>query len=202
MLHPSLHNLREAFRTYAREQAPDIMSFCGEALFADHDEAECVPAQLPVCERLEAVRSMITGATENLFEAVVAAAPHVYWQQSYTLEDDGFDENYLANYGWFNLIAPSGPFVSNDMRLAVGFWGQGLTYPNHWHEPEEIYLTVAGSALYISEGREPVRGGPGTTICHYSNQPHSADFDEKPLVAAAFWRGNGLEAKSALWTSS
>ena len=84
------------------------------------------------------------------------------------------------------------------MRLSIGYWGQELHYPHHWHKPEEIYLTLGGSVIYISEGRASVEGGPGTTICHYSYQPHAADFSKAPLLVAAFWRGKGLEAKSQL----
>ncbi|MEM7214532.1 MAG: dimethylsulfonioproprionate lyase family protein [Pseudomonadota bacterium] len=202
MLDPNLFRLRETFRNYASGQAPDINAFCGEALFADHPEADLEPSTLPAVANIKDLSSSTADATRELFDAVVAAAPHVHWQQSYTTDDHGIDDFYLANYGWFNLIAPSGPFISNDIRVSVGYWGRGLTYPNHWHEPEEIYLTIAGSALYVSHGRMPVRGGPGTTICHYSNQPHSADFDQSPLLAAAFWRGNGLEAKSRFQESS
>ena len=196
MLDQSLHTLRSAIRNYATRQAPDILSFCGDALFENHAEQELPSATLPAVNQLAELSEKTSNATKELFDAVSAAAPHLYWRQSYTLEDDGIDAHYLANYGWFNLIAPSGPFVSQDIRVSIGYWGKGLVYPNHWHEPEEIYLTIAGSALYISEGREPVKGGPGTTICHYSNQEHSARFDEQPLLAAAFWRGNNLERKS------
>ena len=198
MLHPSLYQLRDEFRRYAQEQAPDIFAFCGEALFEDHEEADHSPSILPAVEPLSQLGDRTAPATHSLYEAVKAAAPHLHWKQSYTIDDAGIDQNHLDNYGWFNLIAPSGPFVSDTMRLSVGYWGRGLTYPNHWHEPEEIYLTIAGSAIYVSDGREPVRGGPGATICHYANQPHSADFAEEPLLAAAFWRGSNLEKKSVL----
>ena len=167
---------------------------------AAHGKNPLPPADLPATAQLPAMKSLTCEATAPLVDLILAAAPYLHWRQSYTTADPGFDQHYLDNYGWFNLIAPSGPFVSTDLRLSVGYWGQGLTYPGHWHEPEEIYLTLAGGATYISEGRTPVYGGPGTTICHYSNQPHSADFSREPLMAAAFWRGQGLEAKSGLET--
>lgn len=197
-LHPSLHRLRQTFRDYAQSQAPDVFAFCGEALLEDHEEVALTANASPVIERLPDLASNTAPATQTIFHAVVDAAPHVQWRQSYTANDPGIDAEHLANYGWFNLIAPSGPFKSADLRLSVGYWEKGLSYPNHWHEPEEIYLTVAGSALYISQGRHAVRGGAGTTICHFANQPHAAEFDEMPLLAAAFWRGDNLEAKSTL----
>ncbi|MEM9330338.1 MAG: dimethylsulfonioproprionate lyase family protein [Pseudomonadota bacterium] len=194
----SLYKLRDAVRDYARSQAPDIQSFCGDALFEDHDTQEIEVRTLAVVDKIGVLGDHCSPATQSLFDAVIAAAPHLYWQHSYTPEDDGIDQYYLDNSGWFNLIAPSGPFLSEKIRVSIGFWNKGLVYPNHWHEPEEIYLTIAGSAQYISHGRMAVRGGPGTTICHYSNQPHSAVFDEAPLLAAAFWRGDNLERKSVI----
>lgn len=194
----TLHQLRREIRTYVRSFAPDIVAFCGSALFADHAERRLAPKPTAISNRLTQLRTRTVPHLMPVVEAIILAAPHLNWRQSYTVDDPGIDDHHIANYAWFNLIAPSGPFVSENLRVSVGYWEQGLTYPRHWHEPEEIYLTLAGSAEYISEGRAAVRGGPGTTICHYSNQPHAANFADAPLLAAAFWRGNGLEAKSVL----
>ena len=192
----TLYALRDAFRYYVNRYAPDIASFCGDALNADHEIKPIEPRRLCGTDAFTAKDMTSTEPLQPIVNAVRAAADDVYWRQSYTLADQGFDQHYLDNYAWFNLIAPSGPFVSNDLRLSIGYWGQGLHYPRHRHEPEEIYLTLAGSAIYISDGRAAVDGGPGTTICHYSQQPHAADFSKSPLLAAAFWRGSELEAKS------
>lgn len=198
MLAKSLYNLRNALRTYVSSHAPDIENFCGKALRSEHQETHFIPASSHISERLTNLDGDCSVETKPIFDAIVDAAGDVTWRQSYTTDDTGFDAHYLANYAWFNLISPSGPFVSEDMRLSIGYWEKGLTYPNHWHEPEEIYLTIAGNALYISEGRTPVRGGPGARIQHVSNQQHSAKFDESPLLAAAFWRGKNLEGKSCI----
>lgn len=198
MTETPFHDLRDAFRDYVQTWAPDILSFCDSALFVDHKFVEPVPAVLPCVNQLSELSDKACGATQPLTDAIISLSKHFPWQQSYSIDDPGFDENYLNNYGWFNLIAPSGPFISNDLRLSIGYWGRGLHYPKHWHEPEEIYLTLAGSATFCSEDKSPVVGRPGTTVCNASNQPHSATFDEDPLLAAAFWRGGRLEAKSGL----
>ncbi len=198
VLHPSLYALRDAFRTYVTAQAPDIEAFCGAALRAQHCEVALAVTDLPATQYLTGLAGMACPATLPIVDALLDAAPHLQWRQSYSEADDGFDAHYLAHYGWFNLIAPSGPFVSDDLRLSIGYWGKGLHYPWHWHAPEEIYLTLAGSARYISEGRADVSGGPGAIIAHVSNQPHAADMAEAPLLAAAFWRGDDLESKPGL----
>lgn len=139
-----------------------------------------------------------TDHLKPLVVSIRSAANDVHRRRSKSSNDVGFEQNYLDNYIWFNLIAPSGPFISDSLWLSIGFWEQGLHYPRHWHKPEEIYLTVRGSAIYVSEGCASVESGPGTTICHYSNQPHAVDFSKAPLLAAAFRCGKGLEAKSQL----
>lgn len=197
-MHPALYVLRDAFRAYAASEAPDIAAFCGVDLMADHPVRPLEITTLPFVRHLNDIAAQTEPATHSIVEAVLEAAPHLHWRQSYSEVDPGFDAEYLARYGWFNLIAPSGPFVSDSLRVSVGYWGKGLHYPRHWHEPEEIYLTLAGEARYISEGRADVVGGPGTTICHRSNQPHAATMEIAPLLAAAFWRGTSLEAKPDL----
>lgn len=197
-LHDNLHRLRSAFRAYAATQAPDIAAFTRLALAKSHEEIALPPRDRPATRHLAGLTDLACPATRSIVEAVIAAAPHLHWRRSYTTDDPGFDAHYLDNYAWFNLIAPSGPFVSEGLRLSVGYWGKGLHYPIHRHAPEEIYLTLAGEARYISEGRADVIGGPGATICHHSNQPHAAKMENNPLLAAAFWRGDNLEARPGL----
>ncbi len=196
--HKSLIVLLQAVRDYARLNAPDIAAFCGSALNEDHPISALTPSIHPATGQIKELADQVCPMTQAIFCAIITAIPHLHWKQSYTLDDPGFDQNHLDNYAWFNLIAPSGPFVSDEIRVSCGYWGKGLHYPVHWHEPEEIYLTVAGSARYISKGRTDVIGGPGATVCHYSNQPHAAEMRDAPLLALAFWRGKNLEAKSGL----
>ena len=197
-LHPSLVALRQVIADHVAAHQPDILAFCGPALGDDLPTRAMVARRGPATALVEALDAETSATTRPVVDAVRQASPHVVWRQSYTDKDPGFDAAYLRNYGWFNLIAPSGPFISNALRLSVGFWGRGLRYPRHWHSPEEIYLVLAGRAVFVSEGRADVDGGPGTTIAHDSNQPHAARMPDAPLLAAAFWRGDQLEAKSGL----
>ena len=171
---------------------PVLRAFVGTALPADLPQID-LPAR-----RLPATALVAAGHWSGpLAKAVVAAAPDLYWQQSYTLED-GFDADYLARYGWFNLVSPDGPYLSETLRISVGFWDSGLFYKEHWHAPEEIYLVLAGHAVFNAEGRDPVRAGPGSLIHHLPNQKHSIQMTPGPLLAMAFWKGEALMAKSGL----
>lgn len=190
--------LRDTLRAYVADHAPQVADFCGTALANDHATRDLAPRTLPAIAGLSGFLNQTTPKLRPLVQAIVEAAPSLCWQHSYSTKDPGINADFLARSGWFNLIAPSGPFVSDSLRVSIGLWGKGLHYPTHWHVPEEIYLTIAGAATYHSQGRTPVRAGPGALVHHHSNQPHAATMQDAPLLAAAFWRGHGLEDISTL----
>lgn len=171
------------------------------AWFADRMNGlkkEPPPAQLlDVCEKLKDLSGLATSQTRPAVDAVITAASFLHWQRSYTLKD-GFDQHYLDNYGWFNLVSPEGIYLSEEIRVSVGYWGSGLEYKEHWHEPEEFYLVLAGGGDFYSEGRPALTAGPGDVIHHVSNQKHAISMSKGPLLAAALWRGKGLLAKPDL----
>ena len=138
------------------------------------------------------------GRRVDVTAALARAADRLHWQQTYTEAQVGAD--YLARYGWFNLVSPDGPFLSDTLRLSVGYWGKGLVYPEHWHEPEETYVVLAGNAVFRSEHSGEVRLHPGDTRHHVSNEKHGMTMDQAPLLAAAVWSGRALTRKSVLGT--
>jgi len=192
-----LNKVVEETRSVVKKSLPEVREFVGDSLSKDFELKEPVPKTLPVVAHLTSVATRPDDVTALLVDAIIAARDVLHWQQSYS-QADGFDEDYLARYGWFNLISPDGPFVSEDLRVSVGYWGEGLFYKEHWHEPEEIYLVLSGAATFISEGRAPRACTIGETVFHESNQPHAIDMTPGRLLAMAFWRGNALVVKPGL----
>jgi len=156
--------------------------------------------KLPVQAKLKRCLALSSDRSLPLVQAILKANLNLRWQQSYTAED-GFDEHYLHNYGWFNIISPDGPFISEDIRISFGYWGQDLQYKEHWHEPEETYFVLAGTALFHSEGLEPRICSADDIVQHESNQRHAIDMSPGPLLAMAIWRGQNLTSKSSLQES-
>ena len=155
------------------------------------------PHTLPMISLLDAALGLTNLQTRPVVQAICDSAHRLSWQQSYT-NADGFDQYYLDNYGWFNLVSPEGIFLNNALRVSIGYWGQGLDYVEHWHAPEEFYLVLAGGAKFHSAGRAPRQCGAGEVVHHSPNQPHSFRMNNGPMIAAAFWRGEGLLNKSDL----
>ena len=153
------------------------------------------PESLPV---VDAVLSLEPPEpTRAAVQALQHAAPGLRWQQSYSLAD-GFSQEWLDAYGWVTLISPEGPVIRPDFRLAVAYWGAGQHYPPHAHAPEETYLVLAGAARFEAAGRAPIDAAAGDMIHHASWQPHAMTMGDAPLLAAAFWRGDGLMDRSRL----
>ena len=155
-----------------------------------------VPGSLPVCAGLaEAVRHAVP-LTCGLMQSLVCAAPQLEWRQTYSAED--FGPEFLRGYGWSEVIGLRGPIASD--RVACGFLmlGPDTTYPAHAHEAEELYLPLAGTALWQHGTGEYAAIAPGEAIYHPSWLPHATTTQSQPLLALYIWRGGNLAAKSTI----
>lgn len=158
------------------------------------------PATLPALASLPGLAAMAGPDTRALVDAMIAAAPQLAWRQTYD-EADGFDREYLDSYGWFDLAGPTGPCEADGIRVMMGVWGQGITYPDHSHPPEEHYLVLAGGA-WFRLGREPWRRfGPGEVFHTPAGAVHSAEMSDAPLLALAVWRGGDTSVQINLTDS-
>jgi hypothetical protein len=162
-------------------------------------QVQTEPCLLPVCEKVASLQAARPrgGRVPDVVNALIKAIPDLSWQQTYS-EADGFSRDWLDNYGWVNLVSPEGLFLSDEMRVSIGYWGEGQQYDEHSHAPEETYLILAGGARFYSEGRAPRDAGAGETVHHAPYQKHAISMTPGPLLAAAFWRGEDLLKKSDL----
>lgn len=154
------------------------------------------PRALPAVDHMLMANLPTSPKTAALTETILAAAHKLHWMQSYSEAQVG--RHFLDRYAYFNLISPEGPFQSDDIRVSVGYWGKGLTYPEHRHAPEEIYCVLAGGAVFRSGADVPVSAKPGDLIHHPPNLPHSMDMTDSGLLALAFWQGEHLLQPSLL----
>ena len=128
--------------------------------------------------------------------ALQAAARHAEWRQTYSEAEVG--RAFLQRYGYIELYGPQGVFRTWDSRGFVAFWAEGLVYPWHYHEAEEIYAVVSGGGLFEARGGTTARLGPGQTYYHESNQPHALTLEDEPILALALWRGGGLDGHAVM----
>lgn len=152
---------------------------------------ERAPNPIPAIALVQALAGGGSAETAACVAAIAAAAPAANWQQSYTEDEVGRD--FLNRYGYFELIGPTGHFLSGQTRAYIAYWGDHLYYPWHLHQAEEIYYVLAGQAQFESEGQEEAIVGPGGTRYHASNQPHAMTTFDQPILALVLWRGAGLD---------
>lgn len=183
--------LLTALTTLAREIGGELDWFADRMQGLPRDPS-AAPNPQPLTARLDARCGDGTDLTHPVRNALMAAATELPWTQSYR-KSRRFDQHYLDNYGFVNVISPrDGLYRSDEMRISIGFWGEGLCYPLHAHEPEEWYVMLTGGCRMTSEGVGTYPAPPGTVVHHTPWQKHAARMEPGPLLACAYWRGSGL----------
>ena len=154
------------------------------------------PRRLPVCRWLDSLEPLAAPETRALVREFVAAAEILEWRQTYSAADFGPD--FLDSYGWTELIGPRGPIPSETIACGLLMLGRRIEYPAHAHEAEEIYLPLAGEALWMRSGEDFIARAPGEMIDHPGWIPHATRTVEQPMLALYVWRGGDLAAKSQI----
>jgi mannose-6-phosphate isomerase-like protein (cupin superfamily) len=152
--------------------------------------------RLPVCVSLPGIERFAAPATMALTRALAAASDALEWRQTYSVDD--FGPAFLNNYGWTELIGTRGPIPSATIACGFLLLAPGTDYPLHAHEAAEVYLPLAGAALWRRGTESFAARQPGDLIEHAPWTPHAMRTEDDPLLALYVWRGGDLAAKSAI----
>lgn len=147
------------------------------------------PAHIPATDLVGDFGLDGVAPTRDLVAAIKASAHLAQWKHTYTEEEVGAD--FLNRYGYYELFGPTGHFHSTQLRGYVGYWGAGLDYDWHSHQAEELYLTLAGGAVFRSNEDETFVG-PHQTRQHKSWQSHAMTTTDQPILTFVLWRGEGM----------
>jgi hypothetical protein len=151
------------------------------------------PRKLPVCRYLSDLLALTGSSTFPLVEALVAASDALEWRQSYSRGERS--AAFLEGYGWSELIGLRGPVPSETIACGFLLLAPGIEYSRHAHEAEELYVPLAGHALW-QRGHERFAEHPlGSPIHHPSWLPHATQA-VTALLCLYVWRGGDLVAKS------
>ena len=176
---------------------PELQAFIGRDLPGPETYRAHEATPLPVLKRLPEARAASRPEFLPLIDALIEHGEHLHWIRSYTA-GDGVDQYFLDNYGYLNIASEVGPFVWDGPRVMIGLWGPGLVYDEHWHEPEELYATIAGGAVFRSPGRAPRHVGPGDCVHHAPNQVHATHMVPGPFLALVAWAGANLMRRASV----
>ena len=108
--------------------------------------------------------------------------------------------HFLDNYGYFELIGPTGHFHSDKCNAYIAYWGPGLYYPAHHHASEELYFLLSGAAIFESDGDSAATLGPTEQCFHASHQPHAVTTTDSAILTLVLWHDSDLRGLSQLTT--
>lgn len=151
---------------------------------------------VPATDLLQSLPGQTNAASAPLVAALQDVARHLEWRHTYTAKEVG--QNFLDNYGWFELAGPDGHFLTRKTRITVGYWGPGLDYPRHQHRAEELYTVLSGQAGFMADGTADATLLAGDTRYHGPDQPHAMVTTDSPILTLVFWRGEGLADAPAM----
>ena len=113
-------------------------------------------------------------------------APNVNWNNGYS--EDQTSKEFLDKYGFFELIGPTGHFVTTDMALYVNYLDKNSYYPWHNHEAEELYFIVSGEAKFESESEKPKILKSTDIRFHKSYDAHRITTTNKNILSFVIWK--------------
>ena len=147
----------------------DILGFCGR-ISKDLEYKSKLPEKLSVQKLVDNISTPIFPNTKHILDSIIKANYELKWNTTYSEKEVGSD--FIKRYGWFDLIGPNGPFLINSTRIMIGYWGENLDYQMHWHEAEEAYVPLAGTALFWPKISGEKIADVGDIVTHKSNEKH------------------------------
>jgi len=123
-----------------------------------------------------------------LSRAFYDAGPDAHWRETYANTNIGSD--FLDRFGCYCAIGEGGQWTSKKMAGFVVTMPPGLYYPWHHHPAEEMYLVLAGEAVFHRDGAAAENLCEGEAVFHSSNQPHAMQTFDHPVMAYVTWRNH------------
>ena len=157
------------------------------------------PRLLPVRDFLPAaIADAARGPLAALAADFARIEPGCAWRQNPNYTAATIGSEFLARYGYVELVGPAGPAVSGSVRVGFLLLGPRTHYPDHAHPAIEAYHVVGGEAEWWDEtGGWRVRP-LGAMVFHPSRRRHATRTGEAPLLALYGWIGEvGTEARLA-----
>lgn len=152
---------------------------------------------LPVVALFDGIRIDSGSLPGQLVALVSRHRKSLLWEQTYRKEDGVVGEDLLAGYGFSEMTGKHGPYVSERLRSGIGIWAPHVEYPLHWHDSEEIYWILSGSARFQIGRDEPVSlNKAGDIVFMPSAVPHAFRTAGEPFVVLYLWQGGDLRQVS------
>lgn len=159
-------------------------------------DSEIAPNTLPVLSFLSTIAEQAEKVSKQLAQLLEQYQSHLHFNQTYTVDD--FGAEFLQQYGWLKLLGPDAYWHSDSLSSGFVLFGNDITYPEHWHVAEELYLPISGTADWYHEEYGWQTKLPGDVIYHSSNIKHAIRTTGEPLLLMYVWRAGDLMQKSSI----
>jgi len=135
-------------------------------------------------------RDLASATSAPLVNAFTAAMHGFAWHIPYS-GDPAAGPGVADRAAVAHRVGPDAPAPA--VELAMGFFvvGPNVDYFDHQHEPEELYLPIAGRARFWNEAGGWMNAGPDTTMIHPSWQWHAMRTGQEPVLILWMWLGPG-----------
>lgn len=178
----------EALATHTQADLFDGLA----AAIASRKTARPVPASTnaTVDGWLEA--AIAAGSPNDLAAAVLAASPDLPWLRSYEhLDPSPGLAAFQPNYTFLLLFGPTfrgrqAPFESDEILVGFTLQEPNILYPEHHHEPSEMYGVISGELEWLV-GDTWSTVGPGDVIVHRPHESHAMRTGDSPVLTWVAW---------------
>jgi hypothetical protein len=159
-------------------------------------EREQEPAGLVCIGQLDRAANLAPAAERPLVELLARHRNRLRWGQTYNSAD--FGQRFMDNYGWIELFGTRGHFANDSVAAGFLLLGPDITYPDHHHIAEELYVPLTGGTEWRKGEGGFVARAAGEIIHHPSDVSHAMRTGAESLVALYVWRGGPLAQKSTI----
>ena len=131
--------------------------------------------------------AIATARTAAALAGLDAADPHIGWRHP---PEEHVPPGWAHSAAAAELLGPDGSITGPDSeRFGLFFLNPGVTYPDHWHDADEFYYVLAGSAVWTVDD-ETTRSAAGSYIRTPSQAVHRIITDDEPVLTVWGWSGD------------
>ncbi len=140
------------------------------------------PQTFPACEHLStALANTRRGPADlvRLADSVATLAPSLGWRLK-----PSDDATFTRGHANVDLVGPAPEALERrgDVRIGISLMAPGITYPDHHHPPEEVYL-VLSDGDWRQEARAWHTPGIGGIVYNPPDIVHAMRSRSEPLLA-------------------
>jgi hypothetical protein len=172
---------------------PDRVSGCQLAMPAQIDcerrDAESrFSDSFPVLEHIDSALALTSqGPLAEIGEGFARLMHQLRWSQNPNYTAHNSKQSFLDGYAYAGFSGPDAPLLCAVPRGGLVLLGPDVEYPNHHHQPREVYLVLTpGSQWCLDEG-DWFDVAAGDLIFHDRWQMHAMRTRAHPLLAFAGW---------------